>query len=54
MTLNLDHIDELYLLQEAVDAFAATLDTKRQWRAVEAARSLKEKLTQIAEEESLS
>lgn len=53
MTLNLDHTDELYLLQEAVEAFAATLDPKRQWRAVEAAQALAEKLTQIAEAESL-
>jgi len=51
MTINLDHIDELYVLQEAVDAFIANCDRDKQWRAVAAAESLAARLAQIARDE---
>ena len=51
MTLNLDHIDELYVLQEAIDAFIANCDRDKQWRAVAAAETLAARLAQIARDE---
>jgi len=52
MTINLDHIDELYLLQEAVDAFLESLDRQKQWRAVVAAEAIAEKLALVAQSNS--
>lgn len=52
MTLKLNHVDELYLLQEAVALIAATIDPSREWRAAAAAQALADRLAQMAEKEA--
>lgn len=48
--LNLTHIDQVYVLQEAVELFIAKCDGTRHWRAAEEASELASKLSQIAQE----
>ena len=49
MTITITHIDQLYLLQEAVDSYLGQCDPKKHWRAVEAGEDIAEQLRQLAE-----
>lgn len=42
-------IDQIYVLQEAIDDFIAKCDRVRHWRAVEAAESLAEQLRELSQ-----
>lgn len=48
-TIDLTHIDQLYVLQEALDDFLAKCDRRKHWRAVEQAEALAAQLEQLSE-----
>ena len=54
MIVRLSHVDQKYVLLEAIEDFIQKCDAKKQWRAVDAARDLYEqvnKATQKAQPE---
>jgi fructosamine-3-kinase len=49
MTVTITHIDQLYVLQEAIDDFIAKCDADRQWRAVLAAEAIAAQLRELSQ-----
>lgn len=49
MIVTIDHIDQLYVLQEAIDDFVAKCDREKHWRAVKAAEALAAQLQELSQ-----
>ncbi len=47
MIVRLSHVDQKYVLLEAIEDFIAKCDAKKQWRAVDAARDLYEQVNKV-------
>jgi len=51
MIVTIAHVDQVYVLQEALEDFAAKIEPSRQWRASAAVQDLLAQVNRIAEQD---